>query len=164
MEDEREWFCERVRSCENSMYVLALGLLRSDADAKDAMQEALLRAYRNLDSLKNRNKFKSWIMRIVTNTSYDMLRQRREYAGLEDGTGIAVEEPAPGLLRRTVLWDAVQKLSVPYRTVVVLFYYEDFPVREISRITGDTPATVRKQLSRAREQLKQLLPREVWED
>lgn len=163
VQKEKEWFCDRIRECENGMYRLALGLLNSDADARDAVQEALIKAYQNLESLESRRKFRPWIMRIVKNTAYDMLRQRKETVSLEEGMEIPIEENTSQLLEKTVLWEAVQLLKIPYRTVVVLFYYEDMSVREISQITKDSPAAVKKQLSRAREQLKKILAKEVYE-
>ena len=65
MSDEKEFFCECIRQHEKSMYALAFGILKNEDDAADIMQEAILRAYCNMDNLRDRKKFKSWILSIA---------------------------------------------------------------------------------------------------
>ena len=65
MKDEREFFCACIRQHEKSMYALAFGILKNEDDAADIMQEAILKAYCNMDNLRDRKKFKSWILSIV---------------------------------------------------------------------------------------------------
>ena len=71
-------------------------------------------------------------------------------------------EPEPRISRDTryTLLDAVMKLEPPYRTVLLLHYYEDMAVSDIARVTGRTPGAVRKQLERGRTQLKAVLLKE----
>ena len=157
MADERQWFSDSIVSCQDGLYLLALGILRNEEDAKDAVQEAVWRAYENLESLKNWDKFKPWIMKILTNVSYSMLRRRREQVSIDEELEIVSPEESVDANTRLTLWDAVQQLDLPYRDTVVLYYYEGLSVVEIGRVMEIRTETVKKRLSRAREKLRYLL-------
>ena len=117
------------------------------------MQEALCTAYEKLHTLKEAEKFRPWLLRIATNSAYDILRRRSRAVPLED-----LELPASDKTEEHLsLWTAVQQLPADYRAVVVLFYYEDLEVREISRILQVPEATVKTRLFRDRQRLKSLL-------
>ena len=157
----KEWFCEYTIEQEKNMYALAYSILRNQADADEAVSEAIYRAYSRLDTLRSRRAFKTWILTIVHNVSVEMIRKQVGTVELEDIT--QMESPTVGLdpTVRLTIRDAVDHLAQPYRTVVVLHYFEDLPVSRISEITGATPAAVRQQLSRARKMLKEQLKEET---
>ena len=92
-------------------------------------------------------------MKIAANSAYDILGRRGRTVPLEDLEPAAADHTEDKL----GLWMAVQQLPADYRTVVVLFYYEDLDVREISQITAIPEATVKTRLFRARQRLKSLL-------
>ena len=142
-----------MRLCEKSLYRVTASLLSSQQDAEDAMQEALCTAYEKLYTLKDEEKFRSWLLKIAANSAYDILRRRGRTVPLEDLEPAAADHTEDKL----GLWMAVQQLPADYRTVVVLFYYEDLDVREISQITAIPEATVKTRLFRARQRLKSLL-------
>lgn len=142
-----------MRLCEKSLYRVTASLLSSQQDAEDAMQEALCTAYEKLYTLKDAKKFRSWLLKIAANSAYDILRRRGRTVPLEDLEPAAADHTEDKL----GLWMAVQQLPADYRTVVVLFYYEDLDVREISQITAIPEATVKTRLFRARQRLKSLL-------
>lgn len=151
--ETQQWFCDQVRACETGLYRLAMGLLQNRQDAEDAIQEALCSAYEKLDKLRERDKFRPWLMKILTNTAYDILRRRRPTVALEEVEPWA-EEPFEDRLH---LWHAVQKLPEDYRAVVILFYYEDMEIRQIGEAMGIGEGTVKTRLFRARQRLKALL-------
>lgn len=154
---DKEGFCAQIRLCERAMYSVAFSVVRNDADAAEVLSEAIYRAYKNLDALKNENAFKSWILRIVHNTAVEEIRKNSRVVSTED-----ISEPAEcGAEEKitaavTLKW-AVDSLKQPYRTAVILFYYENLSVLQIARITETSPAAVKKRLSRARDMLKELL-------
>ena len=160
MRDEKEFFCECIRQHEKSMYALAFSILKNENDAADIMQEAILKAYCNMDNLRDKKKFKSWILSIVHNTAIEFLRKHRETVDIEDQWGISAPEPPIDMAAKLTVWEAVQKLKPPYRTVVVLFYYDNLSIQKISDITSTSAVTVRQQLSRARKMLAKLLSKE----
>lgn len=152
-------FCERVKLYQNTMYALAFSILRNEEDAADAISESIVKAYSNLSQLKTPHSFRAWLLTIVRNTCLEMLRQNPQALTLEEQYDLA----APyhdDVSTKLVLRDAVEHLKQPYRTVVYLFYYEQLPILEISKITGSSPIAVKKQLSRARAMLQKSLSKE----
>ena len=160
MRDEKEFFCECIRQHEKSMYALAFSILKNENDAADIMQEAILKAYCNMDNLQDKKKFKSWILSIVHNTAIDFLRKHQETVDIEDQWVISAPEPPIDMAAKLTVWEAVQKLKLPYQTVVILFYYDNLPIQKISEITSTPAVTVRQQLFRARKMLAKLLNKE----
>lgn len=157
---DKDNFCEKVRSLEGAMYRLAFSLLKNEYDAADAMSEAVFRAYCNLASLRKESAFKTWMLRIVHNTSMELLKKRRDTLDIDEQFDLSAEEPCVDTATRLTLQNAVHRLRQPYRTVILLFYYENLPIAQIAQITDTGSAAVRKQLSRAREMLKEILEKE----
>lgn len=154
MIDKKKWFCDNIKDLENGMYRLSYSILRNETDAQDAVQEAIYRSYKNLEFLKDKRKFKSWIYKIITNTSFEMLKNKKDYLDIEQEN---VQENKIDIDTNLTLWNAVQGLEQPYRTTITLFYYEDMSIKEISKITGTKIDAIKKQLSRGREKIKEVM-------
>ena len=154
MIDQKKWFCDNIKDLENGMYRLSYSILRNETDAQDAVQEAIYRSYKNLEFLKDKRKFKSWIYKIITNTSFEMLKNKKDYLDIEQEN---VQEDKIDIDTNLTLWNAVQGLEQPYRTTITLFYYEDMSIKEISKITGTKIDAIKKQLSRGREKIKEVM-------
>ena len=154
MIDQKKWFCDNIKDLENGMYRLSYSILRNETDAQDAVQEAIYKSYKNLESLKDKRKFKSWIYKIITNTSFEMLKNKKDYLDIEQEN---VQEDKIDIDTNLTLWNAVQGLEKPYRTTITLFYYEDMSIKEISKITGTKIDAIKKQLSRGREKIKEVM-------
>lgn len=153
---EKDEFCGQVRLCEAAMYAVAFSIVRNDADCAEIISESVFRAYRKNDALRNRNAFKAWILKIVHNTAVEFVRKRANTVSLDEidsAGGDDEDRTATALTVRA----AVGRLDQPYRTVIELYYFEDFSVYQISQITSVTSVTVKKRLSRAREQLREIL-------
>ena len=151
--DQKEWFCKNIKDLENGMYRLSYSILKNEADAEDAVQEAIYKSYKNLEHLTDKRKFKPWIYKIVTNTSLEILKNNKNYVDIEE----SIEADKEDIDSNLTLWNAVQKLNQPYRTTITLFYYEDMSIKEISKITGTNVDAVKKQLSRGREKIKEVI-------
>ena len=160
---EKEYFTEQIRACEEKMYLLAVGIVRNEADAADVMQDAILKAYCNLQQLENRRKFQPWILSIVHNTAIEFLRRRRDTVDLDSRFDLAAPPRGVDTATRLTLWAAVQQLNQPYRSVIILYYYENYSVQQIAQVTSATAVTVRQQLSRGRKMLSQLLSKEDFD-
>ena len=154
MIDQKKWFCDNIKDLENGMYRLSYSILRNETDAQDAVQEAIYRSCKNLEFLKDKRKFKSWIYKIITNTSFEMLKNKKDYLDIEQEN---VQEDKIDIDTNLTLWNVVQGLEQPYRTKITLFYYEDMSIKEISKITGTKIDAIKKQLSRGREKIKEVM-------
>ena len=153
---DKETFCARIVDCQETMFRAAKAILQNDQDAEDAVQEAICTAFARRDSLREMDKFRPWVLRILTNKCYDACRRRRNTVDLE----AAGEVPAATGLdtaERLSLWQAVMSLSDDLRATVTLFYYDGMSVREIGGILGISEAAVKTRLRRGRERLRLLL-------
>ncbi|MDE5670664.1 MAG: sigma-70 family RNA polymerase sigma factor [Eubacterium sp.] len=154
-----EEFCENIQHCKKAMYALAFSILKNDFDAADAISEAILKAFSNINSLKNDKYFKTWILKILHNTCLEMLSKNPPSLNIDDQydmEDLAVSDTAVSLSLR----EAVESLKNPYRTVTILYYYEDLSIKEIAAITQCSVPAAKKQLSRARKMLKEILNKE----
>lgn len=179
-------FHDLIRPYERGAYVMALSMLRNEADAEEVTQEAFLKAFRNLGSFRAESRFSTWLMSIVLNEARNRLRHQKNLK-IE-----SLDEPAdenshvsPALLRdwreipsqtlermevRHLLQQAVESLPAIYKEVLVLRDIEELSVIETAEALGITVATVKVRLHRARimmqkslaPQLKQLNPGRRW--
>lgn len=149
----KEEFAEMVKIYQLELYRLSFAILRNEADAQDAVGDAIVKAYEQRRMLGSKEKFKSWIMKIVVNTSKNMLRSKHQIVYIEDMPEMKVGASE----KRDEVWDAVLELDYKHRVVVVLYYYECFSAKEISQMLHIPEGTIKSRLARAREKLKTLL-------
>lgn len=156
---DKAWFSGQIVSNQTAMFRLARTILRNNEDAEDAVQEAILSAYANLGSLREPEKFKSWILHILANKCYDACRKKRPTVDLSDVQEIL---PASGTdcTGKLSLWQAVQQLPEDLCVVITLFYYEDFSIRQIGETLDLGTAAVKTRLFRGRGKLRDLLGEE----
>ena len=138
------------------MFRTAKAILRQDQDAEDAVQEAICTAFASRGSLRDAQRFKPWILRILTNKCYDLCRKRRPTVDLEELSD-RLPSDSPDHDQRLTLWQAVLSLNDELRVTVTLFYYEGLSVREIGQVLGISEAAVKTRLSRGRARLRLLL-------
>ncbi len=153
----KDTFCENIRLCERAMYGLAFSIVKNEADAGEVLSESIYRAYKNLDTLKNEKSFRPWILRIVHNTAVELIRKNSRIVPVEEVEALTTDSVENEITTKLALRQAVERLTQPYRTVVVLFYYESLSILQIAQITGANLAAVKKQLSRARQMLRDIL-------
>lgn len=156
----KQEFSQHIHDNQNTMYALAYGIVKNQEDAADVVQDTILKAYTSLESLRNPARFKPWIMRIVHNTAIAFLRGRRETEDLDEQYDLSAPEPGMDRETKITVWEAVNGLKLPYRLVLILFYYEGCSVSQIASITTTPETAVRQQLSRGRRLLAGLLNRE----
>ena len=141
---------------------------RSEADADDLAQEALVKVYKSLRSFRFQSAFKTWLYALVRNVFLDAVRSRAgKERSLEDSLPAdhaqvpSTSEPADeGIARaeeRKRMWYALRQLPTEFRTAVVLFDVEGHSYEEVAAIEGVPVGTVKSRLSRGRTLLKALL-------
>lgn len=130
------------------MYHVACGLLQSDADRQDAMQQALLKAWEKRHTLKNEGFFKTWLIRILINECKNILRRQKRVSPVD--TLPEGETPAYDMALR----DLIDRLPEKQRMCVILHYVEGLPVQDVAHALHVPAATVRGRLMQARRKLK----------
>lgn len=148
------------------VYSIALVHVRNQADAQDVLQEVFLaycRYRREGRSFREEEHRKAWLIRTALNCSRHVTAGswRRRVVPLEE----APDSPVTFSSREeNCVYAAVLALPDKYRTPLYLFYFEDFSIEQISRITHVRPGTVRMQLTRARERMRTLLKGEYFDE
>lgn len=150
---EQETFERNIREYAPNMYRLALAMLHNRQDAEDAVSEAVLIAYEKRHTLRDRKRFKPWIMQITANEARRIYGKNRRITPMED-----MEAYMPSFRDENhELWDVVMQLETAHREVIMLYFYERFSIREIGRILRVPEGTVKSRLSRAKKALKEML-------
>lgn len=158
---ERE-FEQRLADCPTLAYRVALGVLRNTAEAEDVAQEAMLRAYRNFHRLRDRECFRSWLVRTAWRLSLDRIRaagrrERRERATLDYGPAASVENVAASREFERHVAAAIDELPIKLRIVILLAAIEGYNMREVASLLGLSEGTVKSRLFLARKQLVESL-------
>ena len=174
LEGETDLFYELIRPYERGVFLSAVSILGNDADAEDAAQEAVLKAYKYLARFRQESKFSTWLIRIVINESLMKLRKDRRqlYDSLDEGlqtdegdyipTDFADwrEIPSEALEQselRETLNKALESLPEKYRTVLVLRDVQQMSIAETAKALGISEENVKTRTSRARLQMRDRL-------
>ena len=146
-----------------AMFNIALQITRDYMEAEDVLQEAFIRAFKNLHSFKGDSTFGAWLKRIVINTSINHIKQKRiECVALdEQRTEPSMDEPREKEkfvgLNMKQLNQAIEKLPEGYRVVFTLYQIEGYDHQEISNILHISEATSKSQFCRAKKKLREML-------
>jgi RNA polymerase sigma-70 factor (ECF subfamily) len=152
-----------VRSCiEKALldnyekyYRLAFSYTKNEADALDIVQESAYKAMKNSRKLKDGELADTWIYRIVVNTSIDFLRKAKKYSDAPYENDAQSETPYHEAGYETA--DVMEMLSVLNpndRTVIILRYFDNLKLEQISTILGESISTVKSRLYRATQKLR----------
>ena len=164
-----------VERYQNKAYAISIKIVQNHDDALDCVQDSFIKAFRSLSSFNFQSSFNTWLYRIVTNTSLDLLRKNKKYQ-----SNIPIEKPLSGdddddyfiqiedqkadveniaESNETVkaVREAISQLSEDLKKVILLFEIEQFSLIEVSEILNIPVGTVKSRLFRAREKLAILL-------
>ncbi|MEI9936746.1 MAG: sigma-70 family RNA polymerase sigma factor [Pseudomonadota bacterium] len=165
-------FKQLVQRHQRRAFAIALGLLRDEQDAREVVQEAFLRVHRGLDSFHGGSTFFTWLYRIVTNLSIDLMRKpARRDAELDEGrefdeadipllSRIDGADPLDVLRRaeiRNKLEAALAALPVYHRGVIVMREVEGLSYEEMAEAMGVSKGTIMSRLFHARQKLQRAL-------
>lgn len=153
----KEEFAQVVLDSTDSLYRISKSILKYDADCEDAVQEAITIAFEKLYTLRKDCYARTWLVRIVMNECYKIARRKeREYATEQSDMLKQQEKSEPtGLkLEQSDVYQALLTLEERQRVVLVLFYVEEYSLKEIARITNVPVGTVKSRLNRGRKQLR----------
>jgi RNA polymerase sigma-70 factor (ECF subfamily) len=146
---DHEAFDALATAAYHRMYAIARRILRDGYAAEDVVQEALVKAWREVRGLRDAGAFDAWLHRLVVNACRDHVRRARRRVIELPELLIEREEPRDDLAQladRDELERAFLELSVEHRAVLVLTHYVGLPAPEIGRILGIPPGTVASRL------------------
>lgn len=149
-------FEQLVRESQDTMYRISMSMLKNEHDAQDAVSEAILKAYENLHKLRREEYFKTWLIRILINECKKVLKKSYTTTSLQS-------ENLPEISDRDnpyvsiEIGDAIDSLPQKIRLVVIMFYVEDYSIKEIKRVLNIPEGTVKSRLNKGRTLLKEKL-------
>ena len=152
---DKAGFTHAVEQYQDMVYRTALHALGTPQDADDAAQEVFLRLFRFRGGFDSEEHLRRWLLRVTVNYCRDVLKApwRKRRVSWEEVPEIPVfDRPEQAALYREVM-----ALPEKYRTVLYLFYYEDYTVKEIAEAVGIKVSAATTRLSRAREALRREL-------
>lgn len=150
---DKETFGVLIREYTPNLYRLTLAILHNREDAEDAVSESVLKAYEKLHTLRKRESFRAWIMQIAANEAKKIYAKNQRSLAVEN-----IEDYMPVFQDgHHELWDIVMELDVVYREVIILYFYEQLSIKEISKILHIPEGTVKSRLSRAKGRLRERL-------
>jgi RNA polymerase sigma-70 factor (ECF subfamily) len=157
---DAEAFDALAGAAYDRLYSLAYRILRDPERAKDAVQECLVRAWRDIRGLRDPDRFDAWLHRLIINACYDEARRRRTRA--HEVHLLPLERAAPGrpiddLIDRDELDRGFRRLPVEHRAVLVMHHYLGLRLPEIAAILGVPEGTVRSRLHYATGAMRAVL-------
>ncbi|WP_243109359.1 RNA polymerase sigma factor [Anaerophilus nitritogenes] len=168
-----ESFENLIKNYQKLAFNIAYRMLGNIEDAKDATQDAFLKAYKNIDQFKEESTFSTWLYKIVTNTCLDVLRKKKKIKiysydqNIETEKGkvlreIADEENTPEKIVekneiQKHMQQAIDSLSEHHRSVIILRDIQGFSYEEIAKILNCSKGTVKSRINRARQALKKII-------
>jgi RNA polymerase sigma-70 factor (ECF subfamily) len=157
---ERE-FGERLHESSSLAFRVAYGVLRHREDAEDVAQEAFVRAHRSIAQLRDRERFRAWLVRMTWRLAIDRLRNDKRRAAREQAVDIdpaaTTEQIASAQERAQRLWVAIDELPEKLRMAIVLASIEGHDVAAVGRLLDIPPGTVKSRLFLARKALAEKL-------
>lgn len=167
-------FRELVEAYKDRLYAFIWRMVRNHHEAEDLCQTAFVRAYESLASYNDNYAFSTWLFTIGYRLCLNALRKRRALTGAADLSLVGAVSPDStadevagtdeARRLRSAIWCAVDQLSPPQRSAVMLFYREEMSCQEIGVVLGIPAVTVKSHLHRARAKLKGLLAGETEAD
>jgi RNA polymerase sigma-70 factor, ECF subfamily len=150
---------ERYR---RALFAFALRMLGEGDAAADLVQDVFLRIYERRGQLNQPESFRSWLFAVARNQCLSLLRRSRERASLEEAPddAMAMEVPVDALEVEEdvrLIRQALARLKIEYREVLVLREYQDLSYREIADITETTESAVKSKLFKARRAMHEML-------
>lgn len=151
---DRNAFSELFRIMEKELYLIAKTKIKDNDDISDAIQETILKSYKNIKKLKNNSFFKTWVIKILINECNNIYKKKSKYPISYEEKGIEeylVTNEEDQDIEFEIL---IKDLDNDEQLILTLYYCSKYTTKEISRITKINENTIKSKMSRARKKLK----------
>jgi RNA polymerase sigma-70 factor, ECF subfamily len=152
-------FQELIQDEKNKLFRMAYLYVKNEDDALDIVQDTIYKAFISIKQLKEPNYFSTWLSRILINTALDFIKKNNraipfsDIDGFRNDQNLLIEE-------KLDLLEAIERLEVQYKTLIIFRYYKDLSIKQIAEILKCPEGTVKTRLHRAINQLKSDLKEE----
>lgn len=162
--NKQQLFTDIYNENKNSILRLCYMFLRDEELAQDATQETFLRAYRKLSSFKEQSNINTWLTSVAVNTCKNIMRKSKNKPSEISLSEAEYHISSPILDRdkKLSVYDAVFSLKDEYKEVILLKYYRDLTVKDISKLLHIPETTVNYRLLKAKALLKDMLKEDFF--
>ena len=158
---DRDAFTALAAASVDRLFAVAVLMLRDRSAAEDAVQEALIRAWRDLPALRDATRVDAWLRRLVVHAAYDEARRGRRHRAdlivLPGGSELSVDDATDQVAERDVLNRAFRRLSVEHRAAIVLRHYLALSVPDVADNLGIPLGTAKSRIHHAEQALRAAL-------
>lgn len=145
-------FAMLVTAQTDTLYRISMSMLKNEHDAQDAVHEAILCAYQNRKRLRQEQYFGTWLVRILINVCHKMIKARKRYSDI--GESLPDIASCDNPYTSVEIGDLIDRLPEKIRLTVILFYIEDYSIKEIKETLRIPEGTVKSRLNKGRALLK----------
>ncbi|EPD53302.1 TIGR02954 family RNA polymerase sigma-70 factor [Paenisporosarcina sp. HGH0030] len=151
---DKKAFLHLIEIDKEKLYKMAYLYVKNENDALDIVQETITKAFVNMSTVKKEKYFNTWLTKILINTALDVLRKKSKIILLKEEM-VEKQSPDMRIEEKMDLLQAIEQLEEKYKTVIILRYYRDLPVQQIADYLNCPEGTVKSNLHRAIQKLKQ---------
>ncbi|EHK2306014.1 sigma-70 family RNA polymerase sigma factor [Clostridium perfringens] len=157
MKGNKESFGILIKKNKEYLYKMAFLYVKDEQDALEVIHETIYRAFLNIEKLKKAKFFNTWITRILINVSIDFLKKKGKNEMLDESTPIIKEKCEISTEEKLDLYNAIDLLNDNYKTVIIMMYFNDMKIKDISKVMEIPENTVKTYLRRAKQALGEVL-------
>lgn len=150
--DERA-FAQLIEWKKDKIYKIAFSYVKNKEDALDIVSEAVCKAYISIGTVKKSEYFYTWLTRIVINTAINFSKKKEResffdenYHIEKEGEDLSIED---NIVDNLDLYNAIDQLKEPYKSVIILKYFEDFTINQVAEILEKPVGTIKTHLNKA---------------
>ena len=166
LDGDKNAYAYLVDRYKDRVYSLVAGIIKEEEKAKEIAQDVFIKAYRSLSKFRRESSFSTWIYRIAYNSAVSETRKKKylhvsfddqlEKAAVLD-IDVSSENDSSIAVQKSKLQEAINRLTAEERLIIMLYYFEEQSVEEISRSSGLSKSNVKTRLHRLRNKLKEIL-------
>ena len=153
---DEQTFSSLIESVKLKLYKTGMAILKNDDDTCDAIQETLMAAYQKFDTLRNKEYFTTWIIRIMINKCYDIIRKNKKVVDINQKITDITSPYYEMYCEESEVEQILNKIDSDLKVVAILYYYDDLSVSEIAQTLNIPEGTVKSRLSRARKSISEI--------
>lgn len=144
-----------VSNYSNMLFKVAYSYTKNIADSEDIVQDAFLKLYRARKVFESNDHIKNWLIRVTINQSLNEFKRKKKEILIDNECINNLSDTSDADKKNEVIRECVMSLKGNYKNLIILFYYDNFSIREISNILKMTENCVKVTLNRARKKLKE---------
>ncbi|MCK1994813.1 sigma-70 family RNA polymerase sigma factor [Peribacillus muralis] len=152
--DINQLLAVRITERQDNLYRLAFYYVKNQEDALDIVQESIRKALASSNKIKDVSSIDSWLYKIIVRTALDVLRKKKKLTVADDETIEYLRSGEEDHYPDLDLQKALEGLSLKYRTIVVLRFFEDLKLEEIAEVMEENVSTVKTRLYKALQLLR----------